>query len=149
MSNLKTNVSRSLGPNVFGIASREMDELFDRLFHTNGNGHSRQWVPPMTVWEEGECFYLELDLPGLREDDIEVTFEDSKLKISAKREREDDQNRKYLRDERNWGELDRVVSVPESVDPESIEASYDAGVLRFQFAKLPEVMPKRIEITKK
>ncbi len=149
MTGFNSALSRSLGPSTFGVASREMDDLFDRLFHTNGNGNAaRAWMPPLTAWEQGEYYYLELDLPGFRDEEIDVTFEEGRLKISASRARDDAEGRNYLHDERWWGEVTRMIAIPDSVDAESIQASYDHGVLRLQCAKRPEVMPKKIEIKK-
>lgn len=149
MSGLNSTLARSLGPSVFGIASREMDSLFDRLFYPNEHGMAQTWAPPISVWEEDNHYHLEMDLPGLKQDDLELTFEEKRLKISARRYRQDDDGRKYLHDERGWGEISRLVSVPDSVDPESIEASYDDGVLHVRLTKRPEVLPRKIEIASK
>lgn len=150
MTGFNSTLSRSLGPNVIGVASREMDDLFDRLFHSHGNGNTaRQWMPPITVWEEGEYYHLDMDLPGFAGNDIDLTFEDGRLKISATRTRDQVEDRKYLHDERCWGEITRLISIPDSVAPDSIQASYDGGVLHVQLAKRPEVMPKKIEIQTK
>lgn len=146
MTGFNTTLSRSLGPN-FGTASREMDDLFNRLFHTNGDSASRQWMSPVSIWEEGDRFHLELEAPGVSADNIDLTFEDGRLKVSVQRMQSDDDSRKYLHNERYWGEFTRTISIPESVDPESIEADYTHGVLHVQFAKRPEVMPRKIEIT--
>ena len=146
MKGLNSTLSRSLGPAVFGVASREMDHLFDQLIDGKANGSAHQWMPPMSIWEEGEHYHLELELPGLKTDDIELTFEDARLKVTAKRERLSIESRKYLHDERSWGEFTRLISIPESVDPDSIEASFDNGLLHVTLQKRPEVMPKRIEI---
>ena len=150
MKGLNSTLSRSLGPAVLGVASREMDHLFDQLIDgkANGNGN-HQWMPPMSVWEEGEYFHLELELAGLSHDDIELTFEDSRLKVAANRSRCDSEGRKYLHDERSWGEFTRLISIPESVDPDSIEANYNNGLLHVKLQKRPEVMPKRIAIVTK
>lgn len=151
MKNVDSTLSRSLGPSFLGVASRGMDDLFDRLTEGNANGKTRshQWMPPMSIWEQGEHYHLEMELPGHNQDDIELTFEDSKLRVSAKRSRPDESEREYLHDERCWGEFTRVISIPESVDPESIEAHFEKGLLHVQLTKRPEVMPKRIQINAK
>ncbi len=149
MSGFNSTLSRSLGPNAFGVASREMDDLFDRLFHSGPANGSKTWAPPISVWEQGESYHLEMDLPGFAEDDIEVTFEDQRLKVSAKRPQPDGEERKYLHNERWWGEVSRSVPLPDSVDPDSIEAWYADGVLHLSMSKRPEVLPKRIEIATK
>lgn len=150
MSGFSSTLSRSLGPSALGVASREMEDLFDRLFDPNGNGHSQQWRPPISVWEESKYYHLEMDLPGIRHEDIDVSFEQGRLKISAKRAACDEPGkRKYLHDERCWGAFSRSIAIPDTVDAESIEASFHDGVLHVQLAKRPELMPKMIEITTK
>ncbi|QDV86033.1 Hsp20/alpha crystallin family protein [Stieleria magnilauensis] len=149
MSGFSSTLSRSIGPSVLGVASREMDELFDRLFASGGNGKTKPWWPLMSVWEEGDHYHLELDLPGLANDDIEVTFEEGRLKIAASRTRPESEKRSYLHDERHWGDFSRLVSIPDSVDPESIEADYQNGVLHLLLKKRSEVLPKRIKINAK
>ena len=149
MSGFNAIRSRSLGPSVLGVASREMDDLFDRLFYPSGNVKSVQWMPPISVWEEGDHYCLEMDLPGLEPEEIEVTFQEGSLKISGSRSRHESEGRKYLQDERCWGDISRLIAIPDSVDPDSIEANYDDGVLRVELAKRPEVMPKKIEIATK
>ncbi len=147
MSNFNSTLSRSLGPSSIGISSREMDSLFDRLCYQNGSATSRQWTLPLSMYEEGECFYLEMETPGVGPDDIELTFEDGRLVATVKRCRNEDDGRNYLHDERCWGEARRLISIPDSVDPESIQANYRDGVLHVQFAKRPEVLPKKIPVT--
>ncbi|MCC9600468.1 Hsp20/alpha crystallin family protein [Stieleria sp. JC731] len=146
MSQLSSALSRSLGPRPLAMASREMDELFDRLFHPVVTNNGRRWTPPVSIWEEGDQYHLAMDLPGFSLEQLDVSFEDGHLQINATRKREENDNRKYLHDERHWGEVRRVIPLPDSVDPESIEASYADGVLSVTLAKRPEVLPKKIEI---
>ena len=150
MTGFNSTLSRSLGPSVIGVASREMDNLFDRLFYSEGGRSPRSWMPPVSVWEEGKHYHLEMDLPGTSREEIEITFEDGRLKISATRT-QGNQNgeRRYLHDERWWGEISRSIAVPDSVDVESIHATYRDGVLHVELAKRPEVLPKKIEIAAK
>ncbi|OYP38139.1 Hsp20/alpha crystallin family protein [Rhodopirellula sp. MGV] len=151
MSKLSSSLSRSLGPSPLAMASREMDELFDRLFQPVVGGQAvrsngRQWSAPVSIWEEGEQFHIQMDLPGFSHEDLDVSFNDGQLAITATRKRDDAESRKYLHDERHWGEVSRVIPLPDSVDPDSIEASYVDGVLSVTLAKRPEVLPKKIEI---
>lgn len=146
-------VSRPLAATAFGIASREMDDLFDRLFHGNGqsfvNGNDTRWTPAASVWEQDEQFHLEMDLPGVSEDDLDVSYEDGQLTIKATRRCNHGDGCKVWHDERFWGETTRTIRVPESVDPETIEASYGAGVLHLTMKKRAEVLPKRITVQAK
>ncbi len=146
-------VSRPLAATAFGIASREMEDLFDRLFHGNGhafaNGHETRWTPAASVWEHDEKYHLELDLPGMSEDDLDVSYEDGQLTIKATRRCDRQEGCKVWHDERLWGETTRTIRIPDSVDPETIEANYRDGVLHLTMNKRPEVLPKRITVRTK
>ena len=129
-------LSRSLS------SGRDMDDLFDRLFHPISNG-SATWSPPLSTWEDDGKYHIEMDLPGFSMDGIEVTYEDRKLSIKASRAKA---SRKYHLDERRWGEHSRVVLMPEHVDGDSISATYENGVLRVTAGKAPDKIPKKIEV---
>ncbi|QDS88920.1 Spore protein SP21 [Rosistilla ulvae] len=140
------NMTRALVPSAFGIAGHEMEELFDRLFYPGTNPAATKWTPPASVWESGEHVHLEMELAGVNQEDIDVSFEDGLLKISAKRHQPDTTDRTYLHDERTWGDMSRSMRVSNSVDPDSIDASYQNGLLHVRLCKRAEVLPKRIEI---
>lgn len=136
-------------------AGREFSEFFDRFFDlprtTNGNGRSTVagnaggWLSAASVWEADDQFHVELDLPGVDEDAIEVTMEDGSLRVHARRHW-DQEGRRYLHQERRDGEVTRLVKLPETIDPDSIDASYVRGVLHLAMRKRPEVMPRKIEV---
>ncbi|HBE72033.1 MAG TPA: heat-shock protein Hsp20 [Planctomycetaceae bacterium] len=145
MSNSTCRQTRSLLPGAFGFAGRDMDELFDRLF-TSENGASQSVPAPMTIWEEADQFHVEVEMPGVAEDSVDVTFDKGKLSISARRDAPESNDRKYFLSERRYGELSRVVSVPDEVDPESISATFANGLLNVTLAKRPSELPRKIEI---
>ncbi|MCA9129939.1 MAG: Hsp20/alpha crystallin family protein [Planctomycetales bacterium] len=146
MSNSVLRRGRSLLPEAFGVAGRDLDDLFDRLFTPNTNGSASQWVAPLAIWEQGDQFHLEVELPGVSDENVDVTFEKGHLKIAVVLEKSKDENRKYLHDERTYGSMTRVISVPDTVDHESITADLKTGILHVQLTKRPELMPKKIEI---
>lgn len=100
---------------------------------------------PLSVWEADEAYHVELDLPGVTKDNIELTFEQGVLQIVAERVAAEEE-RKGLHEERVYGKITRSLTLSESVDPESIEAELTDGVLHVSVAKVPEVQPKRIDI---
>ena len=100
---------------------------------------------PLSVWEADDAYHVELDLPGVSKEDIEVTFEKGTLQIVADRKAPEDE-RKGLHEERVYGKVTRSLTLSESVDAESIAAELTDGVLHVTVAKVPEVQPKRIDI---
>jgi HSP20 family protein len=130
-------------PKSFESVQRDMDTLFDQFF---GNGRTAQaWYAPASLWEDEERFHIELEVPGVEHDGVDLTFEKGVLKITAER-KPSDEKRKYWHQERRYGRVERFVSLPESVDPESIEAELRSGVLHVTLAKKPESQPKKINV---
>ena len=127
----------------------DMNRLFSSFFETpgNGSGRGRHWVPAMDLVEESEHFVLRADLPGLDEDDVNLEVEGDTLTLSGERKVEHrDEKEGYFRLERSTGAFRRTLHLPEGVDPEGIEASFDRGVLEVRIPKPAETQPKRIEI---
>ena len=131
-------------PRQFGAAQREMDQVFDHFFgNSEQNGSS--WYAPTSLWEEEGHWAVEVDLPGVRQEDLDITVEKNQLRLTAERKAPEGE-RKYLHQERNFGKIERVVTLPETVDSEKIEAELKDGVLRLQLAKRPESQPKKVQV---
>lgn len=122
----------------------EVDQLFEQFFPRNGNG-TTTWSAPITLWEENNSFYVEVDLPGVTLENVDVTLEDNTLRIKAERKLPETE-RKYWHHERAFGQVQRVISLPDVVDPESIEAELKDGILSLKLAKRPEAQPRKINI---
>ena len=76
---------------------------------------------------------------------MDLTFENGTLRITTEREAPAEQ-RFALVDERRYGKVTRTVTLPESIDPDSISGKLTEGVLHVTVAKKPEAQPKRIEV---
>jgi HSP20 family protein len=128
---------------------REMDQMFDHFFSGvagNGNGETGSRVfAPASLWEEEGRWCVEVDLPGIKQEDIDVTLEKNALKLTAER-RTPEEDRKFWHQERAYGKIERLITLPETVDPEGIEAELTDGVLRLYLAKRPELQPKKIQV---
>jgi HSP20 family protein len=129
----------------------EMNRLFNSFFDTpaqQGNGALRRWLPAMDLVESGENFILRADLPGLSEEDVKVELEDDVLTISGERKSEhEDKKEGFVRVERAFGSFRRSLTLPEGVDAEKIEASFDKGVLEVRIPKPEERKPRRVAIS--
>jgi len=99
---------------------------------------------PLSAWEVDDAYHLELDVPGVEKEDIELTFEKGTLQIIA--QRKNPEPHKGLHDERVYGAITRSIALSDAVDPESISAKLDRGVLHVTVAKVPAVQPKKIRI---
>jgi HSP20 family protein len=133
-----------------GTLQNEMNRLFNTVFDapSPGNGGTlRRWMPAMDLVETEDHFVLRADLPGMTEDDVKIEFEDGTLTISGERKAEhESKNEGYYRVERAFGSFSRSLTLPQGVDPESVTASFDNGVLEVRIPKPEERKPRRIEI---
>jgi HSP20 family protein len=133
------NRLRSAGPAVWG----DLNTVFDQFF--NQGGGVQAFYVPASVWEDADSYHVELDVPGVTRDHVDVTFEKGTLRVTTER-LSPEENRTSLVDERRYGKVTRTVALPETIDPESIAAELTDGVLHVTVAKKPESQPKRIEI---
>jgi HSP20 family protein len=126
--------------------SQEFSRLFNTLFD-GAEAPSQRWVPAMDLVEDGDHFVLKADLPGLSEDDVSIEVEDNMLTVSGERTAEQEQReRGWYRLERSFGRFSRSLTLPEGVDPDSVSASFDKGVLEIRIPKPEERKPRRISI---
>src|ERR1700753_2454900 len=113
----------------------EMNRMFNTLFDqqprsAGGGGPSseRRWIPPMDLVETPDHYVVRADLPGVREDDLSVQFEDHTLTISGQRAAEHDPQEGYYRLERAFGAFSRALTLPDGIDPDRVQAEFDHGV---------------------
>jgi HSP20 family protein len=122
---------------------------FSRLFSSflDQPVTSRAWVPEMDLVEGGDHYLLKADLPGMKQDDVSLEFNDGTLTISGERKIEYERKEKgFFRLERSFGKFSRSLTLPEGVDPDKIDASFNDGVLEVRIPKPEERKPRRIEV---
>ncbi len=132
----------------------EIRQAFDRLFEgfdQRGDDDSSvvtsQWMPQVDVKEESDRFVLYADLPGIDPDDIEVSMDKGMLSIRGERSSETaQQGERFSRVERRYGSFHRRFALPDSADPQRIEAHGRNGVLEIVIPKRPETAPRRIQV---
>ena len=132
-----------------GTLQSEMNRLFNTVFETPGGngGTMRRWMPAMDLLESGDHFVLRADLPGMSEEDVSIELEDSTLTISGERKFEHEEGQGgFYRVERASGAFHRSLTLPKGIDPESVTASFDRGVLEVRIPKPEERKPRRITI---
>jgi HSP20 family protein len=126
--------------------SREVDRLFDTFFGGERDG-ARRWIPPIDLVEAEDQFILKADLPGLDEGDVSIEVQDGTLTISGERNAEhESRERGWYRIERSYGSFSRSLTLPDGVDPDSISAEFERGVLEVRIPKPEERKPRRVAI---
>jgi len=110
----------------------------------------REWTPALEVFEKEDKFVVKVELPGMKEEDIDVSVSDDTLTIKGERKSESEVNEEsYYCCERSYGSFFRSIALPSTVDAEKIEASYENGVLEVNLTKAAEVKPKKIAVSLK
>ena len=105
--------------------------------------------PAFDVKETKDAYLFKADLPGVKEDDLDVSLTGNRLTVSGHREEEKrDEGDRYYAFERSYGTFSRSFTLPEGVDAEHANAELKDGVLTISVAKRPEVKPKKIEVAK-
>ena len=135
--------------NPFGDLRRVEARFFEPFFrfpYLDEATASAGWNPAVDVAEEKDKIVVRVEVPGMNEQDLRVSFEDGLLSISGERqfERKDDSN--YHRIERAYGSFTRTFSLPRSVDASQIAANYRDGILEVTIPKKEESLPKQIQI---
>jgi HSP20 family protein len=133
----------------------EMNRLFSTFFDTPttraGNGGaptaSRRWIPAMDLVETGEHFVLKADLPGMTENDVNIEIENNVLTVSGERKTEHEEKHEgYYRLERATGAFARSLTLPEGIDAEAVNATFDNGVLEVRIPKPVQAQPRKVQI---
>ena len=95
--------------------------------------------PRMDLSETAEAFHITADVPGMTEDDIEITVSDNNLAISGERSEEyEEDEENFFRRERTYGMFHRRVPLPQNVERDDINATFKNGVLRIEMPKSEE-----------
>jgi HSP20 family protein len=107
------------------------------------------FAPSFEVKETKDAYLFKADLPGVKEEDLDISLTGNRLTVSGHREEEKrDEGDRYYTYERSYGTFSRSFTLPEGVDVEHANAELKDGVLTINVAKRPEVKPKKIEVTK-
>lgn len=106
-----------------------------------------QFSPSFDVIEKGDSYIIKADMPGIKEDDIEITVTGGELTVSGSRKAEErHEGEGYYMHERAHGSFLRTFTLPSSVDADSIEADLQNGELTVTAPKRAEAKPKKIPI---
>lgn len=128
-----------------------MDRLFDDAFQSmdarNGGNGSSMFSLALDVSENENEYVVKASVPGIAEEDLEITLDNHVLTIGGefKSEEESEDVRYHLR-ERRYGKFSRSITLPAAVNEESIEANFENGVLTVHVPKAEEAKPKRIAV---
>ncbi|HMI93354.1 MAG TPA: Hsp20/alpha crystallin family protein [Polyangiales bacterium] len=125
----------------------DLNAAQDRWLNLNAR-NDRAFRPAVDIFEQGDDVHIDVELPGIKPEEIKVNVEGDVLTISGERKRQDVAKKEgYQRVERTYGTFTRAFSLGQDVDPESVDAKFDNGVLRLSLHK--RAASKRREIAVK
>ena len=108
------------------------------------------WAPSIEVVEKEDKFLIKVELPGVKEEDINISLAGNTLTIEGEKETESEVEKKgYYYTESSYGSFSRSMTIPSTIDASKIEANCDKGVLEITLPKTPEVKPKKIKVAAK
>jgi HSP20 family protein len=130
---------------VFGLR-REIDRLFEDTF-ARGQARS-EWSPAVDICETDEELTFEVELPGIKPEDVEVTAENGILTVHGQRtqERIEGDEGRYHLVERGYGSFMRRFQLPQGVDTAKIEADVELGMLQVHIPKAALPQPTTIQV---
>jgi HSP20 family protein len=125
---------------------RLFDEPFAGLLR-DGDLAVEEWKPLMDVVETKDGITLKVEMPGMKQEDINISLEDNTLTVKGERKHESEVSEEgYTRFERSYGTFQRSVALPSTVNAERVKATYKDGVLEIQLPKKEEARPKAIKV---
>ncbi len=131
-----------------------LQQRLNSLIHEQGRGSesnsdvtAASFTPAVDVYEDEHKVVLSIEAPGVKQEDLDVQIEKNTLTVRGERKFEKDQKEQnFHRIERRYGSFYRSFSLPNTVDTEHVNASYDAGVLRLELTKKAEAKPRQIKV---
>lgn len=142
----------------FGSLARlqdEMNRLFERSFGTLSSRRvgpqefisERIWSPVVDVYEDQDNIILRAELPGMKQDEIDIDLTGDTLTIHGERKFADEEHRdNYVRVERAYGEFKRSFTIGVPIQADKVKATYKDGILEVTIPKAEEVKPKKVKV---
>ncbi len=134
-----------------GFLSRGLfDDLFDQYVKDSDGELSQMMNVSMDVAETEQAFEVQVDLPGLSPDDVDILIDNNTLTIRGQRSEETEQQneeKQFHRVERYRGSFSRSVVLPNSINEDEAAAEFRDGVLKIVIPKSEEAKPRKIKIS--
>jgi HSP20 family protein len=134
---------------LLGNLTRDVDSVFDSFFKApvfRPSGDD-DFMPRADILDEKDMVKINVELPGMKKDDIKVTVDENILTISGERKHEsEEKDMNYIRCERCYGSFSRSFTLPDDINSEKIKADYEDGILTVNLTKVEKPEPKEITV---
>ena len=105
------------------------------------------FIPPVDIYEDVHQLVLKLEVPGIKQEALDVNVENQTLTVKGERKFENEEKQEnFHRIERRYGSFTRTFTLPQTVDTGAVKATYDAGVLTISLAKKEAAKPKQVKV---
>ncbi|MGQ4649044.1 Hsp20 family protein [Lyngbya aestuarii] len=126
---------------------REMNRLFDSLTPANGEGVGTTFVPLAEMKETPEAIHLQLEVPGMESQDLDVQVTAQAVAISGERKTQTNTEQKGVtRTEFRYGKFRRVIPLPARVENTQVQAEYKNGILNLTLPKAEDEKNKVVKV---
>jgi HSP20 family protein len=106
-----------------------------------------QWDPAVDIFDKGNELMLQIEVPGMKKEDIQIRLENNVLTVQGERKRESEiKEERFYRAERSYGAFSRSFTLPGTVSVDKIQAQYKDGVLTVNVPKAKGAQPRHIEV---
>lgn len=130
------------------LMSKNFSDIMDEFFNDVVQSNRDSFVPGIDISETDNQFQITAELPGMSKEDIDISLDNGRLSISGERKFEkEEEGKKFHRVETRYGSFNRSFQLPDNVDEESIQATYENGLLNISIEKAEDKVKKKIEIS--
>jgi len=131
-----------------GKTLEEMDRMFGQMGQPLGvRSVPRGTFPAINIYEQDNGIVLMAEVPGVKPEQLDLTVLGDSVTLKGQRQEEElPDGERFYRRERPAGSFDRTVTLPEAVNPDSVQAQYKDGVLKVRMEKAEQAKAKKITI---
>ncbi len=125
-----------------------ISRMMDEFMANQRTGDMMAWGPNVDIVENSDNFEIHAELPGVKQEDVNITLDNNVLTLSGEKKQEVKEENKgnYCRIERSYGRFERSFSLPNTIKAEAVRASFDDGVLRITLPKAEQAKSRTISI---
>jgi HSP20 family protein len=134
------------------VLQNRLNSIFSDFANPNGELHNESlgtgdFVPPVDIYEDANRLVLKLEVPGIPQEKLQINLENQTLTVSGERKFvQDEKEENFHRIERRYGSFVRSFTLPLTMDTDSVQASFENGVLSIALPKKEAAKPKQVKI---
>lgn len=124
-----------------------MNKIFDETLSKTAQGSYGDWLPPVDIYETDDEIVIMSELPGLKEEDIDIQVSDGVLSLKGEKKYPiEGESDNFYRLERSYGKFNRSFAIPNTVDIGTVKANLKDGLLKVTLKKKAEIQPRVIKV---